>query len=97
MDPLLVPRLSATRGMARNDVRAGPLGFWRSLGDSNPCFRRERATSWATRRREPWRQGGGDKPEWPAVQAGAADQGKMSARLQRSLCNGPVGLSDMPG
>ncbi len=25
---------------------------WRSLGDSNPCFRRERATSWATRRRE---------------------------------------------
>ena len=26
---------------------------WRSLGDSNPCFRRERATSWAARRREP--------------------------------------------
>ena len=25
---------------------------WRSLGDSNPCFRRERATSWAARRRE---------------------------------------------
>src|SRR4030095_7386596 len=23
-----------------------------SLGDSNPCFRRERATSWAARRRE---------------------------------------------
>ena len=29
---------------------------WRSLGDSNPCFRRERATSWTARRREP-RQG----------------------------------------
>src|SRR4029077_6427086 len=26
--------------------------YWRSLGDSNPCFRRERATSWAARRRE---------------------------------------------
>ncbi len=26
---------------------------WRSLGDSNPCFRRERAASWAARRREP--------------------------------------------
>lgn len=25
---------------------------WYSLGDSNPCFRRERATSWTTRRRE---------------------------------------------
>ena len=25
---------------------------WRSLGDSNPCPRRERAVSWATRRRE---------------------------------------------
>src|SRR6478736_4040516 len=25
---------------------------WRSLGESNPCFRRERATSWAARRRE---------------------------------------------
>src|SRR5262249_34502605 len=25
---------------------------WRSLGDSNPCCRRERATSWAARRRE---------------------------------------------
>ena len=24
----------------------------RSLGDSNPCLRRERAVSWATRRRE---------------------------------------------
>ena len=23
---------------------------WRSLGNSNPCFRRERATSWAARR-----------------------------------------------
>ena len=25
---------------------------WRSLGDSNPCLRRERAVSWAARRRE---------------------------------------------
>ncbi len=29
---------------------------WRSLGDSNPCFRRERATSWTARRREPQRE-----------------------------------------
>ena len=26
--------------------------YWRSLGDSNPCPRRERAVSWAARRRE---------------------------------------------
>jgi hypothetical protein len=26
---------------------------WRSQGDSNPCFRRERATSWTARRWEP--------------------------------------------
>ena len=26
--------------------------YWRSQGDSNPCFRRERATSWAARRWE---------------------------------------------
>ena len=26
--------------------------LWRSLGESNPCFRRERPASWATRRRE---------------------------------------------
>ena len=24
---------------------------WRPLGDSNPCYRRERAVSWASRRR----------------------------------------------
>src|SRR5271165_5397296 len=29
------------------------LKDWRSQGDSNPCFRRERATSWAARRWEP--------------------------------------------
>ena len=29
-----------------------PLNMkWRPLGDSNPCYRRERAMSWATRRR----------------------------------------------
>jgi hypothetical protein len=28
---------------------------WRPLGDSNPCFRRERATSWTARRRGRWR------------------------------------------
>ena len=26
---------------------------WRPLGESNPCYRRERAVSWATRRRGP--------------------------------------------
>ena len=34
-------------------ARLGDRDCWRSLGDSNPCFRRERATSWAARRREP--------------------------------------------
>ncbi len=40
---------------------------WRSLGDSNPRFRRERATSWAARRREPKRLR--DSPERAAAQA----------------------------
>src|SRR5215475_14496237 len=36
----------------RQTLFAKTLKNWRSLGDSNPCFRRERATSWAARRRE---------------------------------------------
>ena len=32
--------------------RAACRDWWRSLGDSNPCPRRERAVSWTTRRRE---------------------------------------------
>ena len=28
-----------------------PPALWRPLGESNPCFRRERPMSWATRRR----------------------------------------------
>src|SRR5580704_17881145 len=39
-----------TSFVGRSAVRLGRV--WRSLGDSNPCFRRERATSWAARRRE---------------------------------------------
>ena len=31
---------------------SGGRNHWRSLRESNPCFRRERATSWAARRRE---------------------------------------------
>jgi hypothetical protein len=42
-------RGSAGSGFRQHD-RDG--NRWRSLGDSNPCFRRERATSWAARRRE---------------------------------------------
>ena len=34
-------------------VSHGTIPLWRSLGDSNPCLRRERALSWASRRREP--------------------------------------------
>jgi hypothetical protein len=41
--------------------------YWRSLGDSNPCFRRERATSWAARRREP--DGSRNSPERVPAQA----------------------------
>ena len=36
-----------TCGFSRADARK-----WRSLRDSNPCFSLERATSWASRRRE---------------------------------------------
>ena len=37
------------------DIKAGDFhsqtSKWRPLGDSNPCYRRERAVSWASRRR----------------------------------------------
>jgi hypothetical protein len=53
---------------------------WRSLGDSNPCFRRERATSWAARRREQRRSSGDSadqrraqgEPAGPLICAGAS-------------------------
>jgi hypothetical protein len=44
---------------------------WRSLGDSNPCFRRERATSWAARRREPPRPDSRSGGRVQAVLAGS--------------------------
>ena len=52
-----VPELAgapASSGGRRRRARAGCVRCrrWRSLGDSNPCPRRERAVSWATRRRE---------------------------------------------
>src|SRR5690554_1224333 len=38
---------------------------WRPLGDSNPCYRRERAVSWASRRRGPGkRRKSRDAPGW---------------------------------
>ncbi len=40
------------RGFARK-FAGHHITRWRSLGDSNPCLRRERALSWASRRREP--------------------------------------------
>ena len=43
---------------------------WRSLGDSNPCFRRERATSWAARRREQSGEGIANSPDHGHAQAG---------------------------
>ena len=63
---VVAPRAGAARRVAfGRRVRAGgfyllpcccllrpALAVWRSLGDSNPRFRRERAMSWATRRRE---------------------------------------------
>src|SRR5579883_2361917 len=40
-------------------TKIGPkkLENWRPLGDSNPCYRRERAVSWASRRRGRERRG----------------------------------------
>ena len=39
------------------------LFIWRPLGESNPCYRRERAVSWATRRRGRiwWSQAGSNR------------------------------------
>ena len=49
---------------ANDDVKAPPevLSFvqdWRPVGDSNPCYRRERAMSWASRRTGHPKAGGG--------------------------------------
>src|SRR4051812_6184344 len=51
------PALSAQRGgwfhrRLSCSGRAKKISPWRSLGESNPCFRRERAASWTARRRE---------------------------------------------
>ena len=45
-------------GTTKNPVSStrGFFVVWRSLRDSNPCFSLERATSWASRRREHWLQ-----------------------------------------
>ena len=39
------------------------FSIWRPLGESNPCYRRERAVSWATRRRGRiwWSQAGSNR------------------------------------
>ena len=36
--------------LARVYATSGALQTWRPVGDSNPCRRRERAVSWASRR-----------------------------------------------
>src|ERR1700745_3208909 len=80
-----------------NDLRCRLLlrlsdgDYWRSLGDSNPCFRRERATSWAARRREQQLRHSSD-PE--PVQAGDRPNGERSqARRTETTTNTLV----MPG
>src|SRR5579875_3753139 len=45
-----VDRQSATRA---DQCRLGQKRGWRPVGDSNPCCRRERAVSWASRRTGP--------------------------------------------
>ena len=42
---------------------------WRPLGDSNPCYQRERLVSWASRRRGPRRGGGVANPPHPVKPA----------------------------
>src|ERR1700745_1890123 len=75
-----------------NDLRCRLLlrlsdgNHWRSLGDSNPCFRRERATSWAARRREQARSLANSADHRPAQgEAEAAstrwDSGKSRAKV----------------
>jgi poly(A) polymerase len=55
---------------------------WRSLGVSNPCSRRERAVSWATRRRE--REGGGWRLERKVVLY-ARSSASLTRVCERSL------------
>src|ERR1019366_7936244 len=59
-------------------IYEGFLKDWRSLGDSNPCFRRERATSWAARRREPG-QGLRDSLDPPGTQARRRNGDRLAA------------------
>ena len=42
----------AVAGQVEGDKIRGFVRKWRAQGESNPCFRRERATSWTARRRE---------------------------------------------
>ncbi len=52
-----LPERAGKRGQQKTPChRHGVLVVWRSLRDSNPCFSLERATSWASRRRERWVQ-----------------------------------------
>jgi hypothetical protein len=52
-------------GEIRLPKRRIPQKCWRPLGDLNPCYRRERAVSWATRRRGP-------QPERPLIAESAS-------------------------
>ena len=62
-------------------VATPSISTWRSLGDSNPCFRRERATSWAARRREPERSNRDSlDPTLPQVWRSARNERPLSAK-----------------
>ena len=53
-------RRSAANQLSPGYCRWSFRMVWRPRRDSNPCFSLERATSWASGRRGPWREGG-----WP--------------------------------
>ena len=58
---------------------------WRSQGDSNPCFRRERATSWAARRWEPRRE--------QSISAHCGERKRAPIADTLAVCSAPVNLS----
>ena len=72
------------QAIAGREVRSASVrGFerkWRAQGESNPCFRRERATSWTARR---WARMGraGDRDGGTYRGADPAAQGRKSARV----------------
>jgi hypothetical protein len=64
--------------------------YWRPQGDSNPCYRRERAMSWASRRwGRTWAPAGAQRPLGTRRRPARAGRGRLHGwRLADNVCAG---------